>query len=159
LLEKDKAFFLQNNKGIALVFSPFEGDLPANSEVPITVTIYNNVCGKFDDKISSFVEGLGLVDFPVRINISGSPIVIPNNQVGLNYNTRFPTLPMPTIVANSQPIKKSFKIRNTGIRSLQVDWSIFDKKDLESADTDPFKLAIAKNQSFDKAKYPFKFDF
>lgn len=40
-----------------------------------------------------------------------------------------------------------------------MDWSIFDKKDLESADTDPFKLAIAKNQSFDKAKYPFKFDF
>ena len=118
LLEKDKAFFLQNNKGIALVFSPFEGDLPANSEVPITVTIYNNVCGKFDDKISSLVEGLGMIEFPVRINISGSPIVIPNNQVSLNYNTRFPTLPMPTIVANSQPIKKSFKIRNTGIRSL-----------------------------------------
>merc|ERR1711881_711542 len=42
-LEKDQAFFLQNNKGIALVFAPFEGDLPANSEVPITVTIYNNV--------------------------------------------------------------------------------------------------------------------
>lgn len=101
LLEKDKAFFLQNNKGIALVFSPFEGDLPANSEVPITVTIYNNVCGKFDDKIISHVEGLGALEFPVRINISGSPIVIPNNQVGLNYNTRFPTLPMPTIVALS----------------------------------------------------------
>jgi len=117
------------------------------------------VCGKFDDKIISNVEGLGAIEFPVRINISGSPIVIPNNQVGLNYNTRFPTLPMPTIVANSQPIKKSFKIRNTGIRSLQVDWNIFDCKDLESADTDPFKLKIAKNQSFDKVKYPFKFDF
>lgn len=133
--------------------------MPANSEVPITVTIYNNVCGKFDDKIQSNVEGLGQIEFPVRINISGSPIVIPNNQVGLNYATRFPTLPMPTIVANSSSIKKSFKIRNTGIRSLQVDWSIFDSKDLESASTDPFRLNIAKNQSFDKAKYPFKFDF
>lgn len=40
-----------------------------------------------------------------------------------------------------------------------MDWNIFDCKDLESAETDPFKLQIAKNQSFDKAKYPFKFDF
>lgn len=142
------------------MFSPCEGDLPANAEVPITVTIYNNVCGKFDDKVVSHIEGLGAVDFPVRINITGSPVVVPPNQVGLNYNTRFPTLPMPTIVAKSrEPQKKTFKIRNTGIRSLQIDWSIFDQADLDSAATDPFDLVIAKNQSFDKAKYPFKFDF
>lgn len=66
---------------------------------------------------------------------------------------------MPTVVAKSQPIKKSFKIRNTGIRTLQVDWNIFDAKDLDSAETDPFKLSIIKNQSFDKGKYPFKFNF
>ena len=77
--------------------------------------------------------------FPVRINISGSPVVIPPNQVGLNYNTVPPTLPMPTIVANSAvvpkggagkgkvpAISKTFKIKNTGIRSLQVDWRVFD---------------------------------
>ena len=76
--------------------------------------------------------------FPVRINISGSPVVIPANQVGLNYNTVPPTLPMPTIVANSAAaakagakgkvpaISKTFKIKNTGIRSLQVDWKVFD---------------------------------
>lgn len=29
-----------------------------NAEVPITVTIYNNVCGKFDDTIVSNVKGL-----------------------------------------------------------------------------------------------------
>jgi len=30
---------------------------------------------------------------------------------------------------------------------------------LDSAETDPFNISIAKNQSFDKAKYPFKLDF
>jgi hypothetical protein len=146
-------------KELRSFFSPFEGDLPANSEIPITVTIYNNVCGKFDDKVKCVVDGLKSVEFPVRINISGSPIVVPPNQVGLNYNTRFPTLPMATTVARSQPISKTFKIRNTGIRSLQVDWSIYDKKDLDAGTNDPFKLNIAKNASFDKGKYPFKFDF
>ena len=102
----------------------------------MTITIYNNVCGKFDDNIVAKVKGLPDISFPVRINISGSPVVIPPNQVGLNYNTWPPTLPMPTIVANSAglsknsggnnsgrkgyvpAISKTFKIKNTGIRSL-----------------------------------------
>ena len=105
-----------------MVFSPHIGELPPNSEVPISVTIYNNVCGKFDDTITANVEGLPSVTFPVRINISGSPVIIPPNQVGLNYNTVPPSLAMPTIVANSNQISKTFKIKNTGIRALQVDW-------------------------------------
>ena len=100
-LEKEQSFYLSNNKGIALVFSPHIGELPPNSEVPISVTIYNNVCGKFDDQIIANVEGLPPMTFPVRINISGSPVIIPPNQVGLNYNTIPPSLSMPTIVANS----------------------------------------------------------
>jgi hypothetical protein len=84
------------------------GDLPPNSEVPITVTIYNNVCGKFDDKIIAKVKGLDDVEFPLSISITGSPIRVPPNQVGINYNTFPPTLPLPTVVAKTKQIKKSF---------------------------------------------------
>ena len=113
--------------------------------------------------------------FPVRINISGSPVVIPANQVGLNYNTVPPTLPMPTIVANSAvvpkggaaagrkgqvpAISKTFKIKNTGIRSLQVDWRVFDQTDLDKVDNDVFSIGVVKNQSFDKKRLPYKFQF
>jgi len=45
---------------------------------------------------------------------------------------------MPTVVANTSAISKSFKIKNTGIRSLQVDWKIFDQKDLNKVDNDAF---------------------
>jgi hypothetical protein len=55
------------------------GELPPNSEIPITVTIYNNVCGKFDDVLISKVKGLQDVHFPLSISISGSPIRIPPN--------------------------------------------------------------------------------
>ena len=55
------------------------GDLPPNSEVPITVTIYNNVCGKFDDRIISKVKGLPDIEFPISISITGSPVLIPLN--------------------------------------------------------------------------------
>jgi hypothetical protein len=59
------------------------------------------VCGKFDDKIISEIKGLSPVEFPISISISGSPIVIPPNQVGLNYKTSPPTLPIPTVVTNT----------------------------------------------------------
>lgn len=100
-LEKDQGFYLSNNKGLAIVFNPHMGDLPPNSEVPVSVTIYNNVCGKFDDVLVSKVKGLPDMKFPVSISITGSPIRVPPNQVGLNYNTVPPTLPIPTIVAKS----------------------------------------------------------
>jgi len=127
-LEKDQGFYLSNNKGIALVFKPHMGELPPNSEIPVTVTIYNNVCGKFDDVIISQVKGLGDIEFPVSISITGSPVRIPPNQVGINYNTIPPTLPIPTVVAKTKAVTKTFAIKNTGIKSVQIDWKIFDQE-------------------------------
>lgn len=125
-LEKDMSFFLSNNKGLAIVFNPHMGELPPNSEIPITVTIYNNVCGKFDDCIISKVKGLANIEFPIAVAISGSPVRIPPQQVGINYNTEPATLPIPTVVANTKKISKTFIIKNTGIKGVQIDWKIFD---------------------------------
>ena len=158
-IEKEQNYFLSNNKGIAIVFNPHIGDLPPHSEIPITVTVYNNVCGKFDDKIISNIKGLGAFEFPISIGISGSPIIIPINQVGLNYKTTPPTLPIPCIVTNSAPITKQFKLKNTGIRGIQVDWKIYDQKDLEHGDQDTFETSIVRNNGFDSKENPYKFNF
>ncbi len=150
---------MSNNKGIAIVFSPNFGELPPHSEVPVTVTVYNNVCGKFDDKIISEVRGMPPVEFPISMQITGSPVEVPLNQVGLNYKTWPPTLPMPAIVTNSPLISKTFKIKNTGIREVIIDWRIFDGKDLQNKDTDLFNISVTNNTSFDRKENPFKFDF
>jgi hypothetical protein len=71
--------------------------------------------------------------------------VIPPNQVGLNYNTMNPTMQMPTTVANTSAFSKVFKIKNTGIRSLAIDWKIFDSKDLNNQKENAFNIQIAKN--------------
>lgn len=49
-----------------------------------------------------------------------------------------PTMNMPTAVCNTAAINKVFKIKNTGIRALDVDWRMFDQKDLDSSYEDPF---------------------
>lgn len=84
------------------------------------------MCGKFEDRFFSTVKGLPQFEFPISIGISGSPIVIPVNQTGLSYKSTPPTLPMPAMVVNSQSHSKTFKLKNTGIRSIQVDWKIYD---------------------------------
>jgi hypothetical protein len=56
---------------------------------------------------------------------------------------------MPCIVTNSAPISKQFKLKNTGIRALQVDWKIYDSKDLEHADSDVFETSVVPNNGFD----------
>ena len=66
---------------------------------------------------------------------------------------------MPTIVTNTQPITKQFKIKNTGIRAVYIDWKIFDQKDLLNKDTDYFDLSVAKNFSYDRKDNPYKFNF
>lgn len=94
------------------------GELPPHSEIPITVTIYNNVCGKFADTFVSRIKGLPQFEFPVSIGISGSPVIIPINQVGLNYKTTPPTLPIPSMIVNTNTSSKQFKLKNTGITAL-----------------------------------------
>ena len=100
-LEKDANYFLANNKGIAIVFSPHIGELPPHTEIPITVMVYNNVCGRFEDKVISEVRGLEPMEFPVSIAIKGSPVEIPASQVGMSYSEAIPLLPMPMQVVKT----------------------------------------------------------
>ena len=66
---------------------------------------------------------------------------------------------MPTVCSNTQPISKSFNVKNTGIRGVNIDWKIFDRKDLESKESDLFTLDVSKNFSYDRVENPYKFNF
>lgn len=66
---------------------------------------------------------------------------------------------MPCVVTNSQHITKQFKLRNTGIRGIQVDWKIFDQRDLDHTDNDIFVTGVVRNFGFDSLENPYKFNF
>ena len=108
-LEREQAFFLSNNKGLAVVFNPAFGSLRLHAEIPINVSIYNNACGRFEDTLTSEIKWLPLFKFPINVTVSGSPLITSENQVGLNYVTTPPTMVFPTIVDNSPQISKTFK--------------------------------------------------
>ena len=99
------------------------------------------------------------MEFPIQIGIKGSPVEIPPNQVGVNYNTSPPTLPLPSQVVNTGPISKSLKIRNTGIRSIDLNWKIFDREDIEKSENNIFNIGVAQNIGLDALETPYKFNF
>ena len=158
-MDQESNFYLANNKGIAVVFSPFTGTLHPHSEIPITVTVYNNACGNFDDVFSSDIKGLDGFSFPINIKISGSPIVIPDNQVGLNYNKTPPCISFPTVVEQAPQQAKTFKIKNTGIADVSISWKIYDDRDRVNSTEDIFDIKIVKNNAFDNKDQPYKLDF
>lgn len=161
-LEREQSFFLSNNKGVSITFKPDIGDLLPHSEIPVTVTVYNNACGSFTDTFVSEIKGLKPFEFNVDINITGSPLVVPENQVGLNYNTIPPTMAFPCCADNSPVAIKTFKVKNTGIKDVQLDWKIFDQLErskMNREGVDMFNIKIAENHSFDKEESPFKLDF
>ena len=160
-LEREQAFYLSNNKGLAVVFNPAFGALRPHAEIPINVSIYNNACGSFEDTLTSEIKGLPLFKFPINVTISGSPLIIPENQVGLNYVTTPPTMAFPTMVDNSPQISKTFKIKNTGIADVSIDWNMFDQRDqkLRNSEDDLFNITIVKNTGFDSEDNPFRLNF
>ena len=132
---------LQNRKGIALVCKPNEGVQLPNSTQNIAVSIYNEISGSFVDKLISEIKGQDPQEFPIKLFIKGSPLIIPVNQVGLDIQQNPPQLNLGGMQLNSAPMVKSFKLENIGTSDLEVDLKIFNIDDLD-ADRDQFEIKI-----------------
>lgn len=67
----------------------------------------------------------------------------------------------PTLVDNSPQISKTFKIKNTGIADVNLEWNIFDQRDQKNRDAEEnlFEITIGKNTGFDSEENPFKLNF
>ena len=155
---KEQLFFLQNNKAIAVVCQPHIGEIPPYSEVCITVSIYNNICGKFDDIILSEIKGLPIYEIPVAINIKGCPVIIPPSQVGLYYTSIPPALVMNPLMVGGPKQMKSFLVQNTGVESIEIEWKLYDISANSRSNSDLFRINIIKNEGISDDKFLLDFE-
>jgi hypothetical protein len=119
-IEKDSVLYLSNKKGVAIVISPSEGFLDKNSEVTITVSIYNDCVGDFEDELVSQIKGLPEVRFPMNIKIRGNPLQLSPFQPGIDYVAIPPVLKMGNVLTKSNMLEKVIKLLNTGSNSISV---------------------------------------
>ena len=143
--QKEAENFLTNNMGLALVCEPTEGNLKANSEVIVTVKIYNELSGVFLDTLNCDIKGLETEKFPVKLFIQGSPLKIPTDQVGLNIQSDPPILDFGGKLKGDKLLERILKLKNIGTQPLHVTLKIFNIDDLDSQ-RDQFKVSIEERQ-------------
>lgn len=78
-IEKDARTYLQNKKGIAIHCDHKHGDLKPHSEIMIQITLFNEICGFYQDNLCIDIKGLDPLKIPIKIDIQGSPVVISPN--------------------------------------------------------------------------------
>ena len=93
------------------------------------------------DKLISEIKGLDPTEFPVKLFIKGSPLIIPVNQVGLDIQQNPPLLNLGGMQLNSSPMVKSFKLENIGTSDLEVDLKIYNIDELDPH-RDQFQIKI-----------------
>ena len=124
-MEKDQRFFLINNKGICIVVEPNRGNLLGYTEVVVSVTVYNDICGEFHDALVCDIEGLEPKRFPTQIAVSGSPIIVDKCQIGIDFKTDYPTLNLGATMTSHLPIVKTLRLRNTSPKPSDFEWKMF----------------------------------
>jgi len=141
-LERSSKFYLGNNQGLAIVADPRIGQVQPYSEVTVTVTLYNDVCGRFEDVMVSKVKGLAPHRIPVKARVKGSPLILAPNQLGINYNLDPPVLSLGTVPSGGNFATRKLKLFNSGPKPISVDWKVFNYKDLASRSDDIFKISL-----------------
>ncbi|CAD8087121.1 unnamed protein product [Paramecium primaurelia] len=143
-MEHDQRVYLSNNLGIAVVFEPSSGTLNAYGSVVVQVTVFNDICGLFEDLMCCDIRGLPTKEFPIAIDIKGSPIVISPSQLGFNYKTDFPTFDLGTYMRNFGTISRDFRVMNTGPQDVELEWKIYNLGN--STISDYFDIKITEPQ-------------
>ena len=74
ILNKAQKVHLSNNKGISIMCEPDSGFIFKRQTQKITITMFNDTSGIFNDNLVINVKDHELKKFPVNINIKGTPI-------------------------------------------------------------------------------------
>lgn len=69
--------------------------------------------------MNCFIEGLDPKIFPTIINITGSPLILSPNQVGISYKGDNPSINIGSVMQNFGPIIKNFRLTNTGPKEVE----------------------------------------
>jgi len=153
-IENDSILYLSNKKGVALVIAPNYGQLEPHTEQQITISVFNECVGDFEDELICDVKGLPTKKFPVYIKIRGNPLQLSPFQPGIDYAVEPCLLKMGNVLLKSNVLEKSFKLLNTSSNPLTVEWKIYDYKDIMTPkDRNIFKIKIEEKKTSTVSQY------
>lgn len=135
LQQQDDKKYLQSKLGAAYLISPaIEGVMAAWSVIHVNVSAFNDTPGSYDDNlIFQYVDPVTRQQkthkIPIRMCVSGCPLFIDRNTVGMSYTTsengkRCPLLRIGHGFVNGNLLRRTFVLTNKGSNSAQLSWKI-----------------------------------
>jgi len=139
-LDQSQKQHLSNNKGLSILCEPRSGHLMKSSTVNIRVTLFNDICGRFSDRLVVKIKNHEVREFPVEIDIKGTPVCVSRNQIGINFNKEMPLYRLGVFPVKSGLVKREFRVTNNGPKPVEVSWKIYPSH--MKSDRDVFKLEL-----------------
>ena len=122
-LQHDQKLYLTSDSGLCLLPTPYSSLLPPSSSQPITLTLYNDICGEFTDSLQISVKGLPIQTFPVKIRVKGSPLRLSEHQVGISQEGG---IGLGEVVRKGGRVGRRFFVENTGPKEIGLEWGVFE---------------------------------
>lgn len=124
LLEDRKV--LQAGGGIAILVEPRRIVIPAWEQAILSFTCFNDMPGKYVDNVTISIEGMPPAIIKSSITVSGCPLSIDQNCVGLETNKgmQAPSLSFGEVPAGAQPIPKTIRVANSGPIDANISWRV-----------------------------------
>eukprot|EP00743_Colponemidia_sp_Colp-15_P003146 GILK01003399.1.p1 GENE.GILK01003399.1~~GILK01003399.1.p1 ORF type:complete len:1158 (+),score=156.82 GILK01003399.1:52-3474(+) len=127
---------LSSDQGCSFQAIPAAGQLAPWQEIEIEVFAVSDMCGSYEDVLTSYVDGLEPVHLPVSLHVKGSPISLLQHQVGLQMKTPTPLLEFSQILFGAASVQKPLRVQNTGPVDIIVSWRLFNYASLALGDDD-----------------------
>ncbi|KAJ9523120.1 hypothetical protein QJQ45_023889 [Haematococcus lacustris] len=126
------------SKGLAVSVQPPSAQLPAWSRVVLKLSAFNDMCGDYFDTLHVQVGSLPVRNFPVRIGVTGTPLVVQKERVltrGLQQRSAqwHTDLAFGQLPAGVQ-LTKTFYVFNTGALDMHLSWTFMRYQDDSDCD-------------------------
>jgi hypothetical protein len=168
--EREDMYALRHGRGIALLIEPACGTVPPWGVCTVTVTLHNDMPGRYFDDIlcttgpaaavlvtamarssssaanvhthsstdiiSSSNSGSNstVVKLPVRCEVSGCPLSLKPESLGLNCTTvPHPVLSFAQVLAGGSGASRSLRVLNTGTCTAELTWRMCEADDSSTA--------------------------
>jgi hypothetical protein len=122
---------LVEGNGIAFDADQLNGKIVQYATVDISVMVYSNACGVYEDRLQLDIVGLPTVLIPIRVTVVGTPIMFLPKTLGLKFDRTCVTaqddiaqLSWLTVPVNANAPTKTVHVKNFSLTDLKVSWSV-----------------------------------
>jgi hypothetical protein len=147
-LKEQGTIALKAGRGFAVRVSPTSDWLQPFSSAVITLTCFSDLPGLMEDDLILSVRELrghseGDFRIPLRLLSFGNPLYLPDQQVGLNIQSKPPRLLCGRTVPAEKLLMRRFKVGNNSSTQVCITWQVYPKKQLENTADDRQFIRVA----------------